>query len=75
MDDFTKTRISKETFLKQYAHESGLSVDELLEKRVPLECDCGDPICEGWIMIQKEFLHDFSPGGCSYASRFPEAQG
>jgi hypothetical protein len=34
-----------------YAVASGMSVELLRQYRVPVPCDCGHELCEGWQMV------------------------
>jgi hypothetical protein len=44
-----------EAFAQRYAGRSGTTVEFLREHgRIPLPCDCGDAICEGWQMAHTD---------------------
>jgi hypothetical protein len=43
-----------EEFVKYYAENSGETVEEILEWRYPMPCDCENEICTGWQMKIKE---------------------
>lgn len=43
-----------EEFLAGYLVRSGMTREQLLERRIVATCSCGDEVCEGWQVISAE---------------------
>ena len=43
-------------FLDRYAARSGLTRDQILERRVIATCECGEEICEGFQCMPEDTL-------------------
>lgn len=55
--------ITAETFERQYAERSRLTVERLRELgRVVVRCRCGDQGCPGWASVSKENAAEYLPG-------------
>ena len=50
-----KNKLSKEDFERKYAEKSGVTVEYLrVHRQVAIPCDCEDPICSGWQMVNED---------------------
>jgi hypothetical protein len=49
-----KPIITKAEFIAAYCAASGVSWDDLKEKRVALPCNCDDESCSGWAMVPND---------------------
>lgn len=43
--------MTKEEFIKQYAKDSNMTVEKVLENMDAYPCACGDKSCKGWQML------------------------
>ena len=51
--------LNKEEFEKQYAKRSGRTVQYFHDhNQYAYPCDCGEPGCEGWAMMDKDLAKD-----------------
>lgn len=41
----------REAFIRRYCKRSKVSWFYLRNYRKAVRCDCGDPTCEGWVMV------------------------
>ena len=51
-----KHKITKDEFAKEYAQNSGMSVEEVLKTQIVLPCTCDYEGCPGWAMVSKNPL-------------------
>jgi hypothetical protein len=45
---------SKDEYVARYAKSQGIPVDEVERHLLPTRCDCDDPGCAGWQMVNVE---------------------
>lgn len=52
-------KIKQSEFIKRYCKRSKITEDKLNKfGRFAVLCDCGESICEGWVMVSKETVLD-----------------
>ena len=50
-------KLTEDQFEKRYAKKSKMTIKQLHKLGLfAVPCDCGDDICEGWVMITRENL-------------------
>lgn len=54
--------ITKEQFAINYAHNSGISLDEYNKLFYTAECDCGEDGCNGWKAVNITPAFTSKPG-------------
>lgn len=43
--------LSKDEYVARYASVQKMPVSDLLKHLLPIQCDCDDPNCSGWAMV------------------------